>query len=286
MRSGFWPRPRGRLLRAGPNNHVSRLGPCRAVRDAHEPWPIWGSRRAGGPGRKSRRSGGARPLLDLHRKGPPFLVFSFRAPPPAASHRAGRRRASLPASIVLGGIFSLSGGGAAQSPNRWSVCAGPADVDPGFPSIGGSNWGLRGCGCGAAVLRTRLIDDGRRRVHPYMVTLRINPKGIEVYIANPGSSFMAAAIFLNDYEGIRGYEEYRGDLALMYFAPPSMQPARPLPALENRFLSRSAIFPGWCETVKPGRLSGCNRRAGSRKAGGSGQGIVLDAAGAACPVPR
>ncbi|HEY5130033.1 MAG TPA: poly-gamma-glutamate biosynthesis protein, partial [Bradyrhizobium sp.] len=24
--------------------------------------------------------------------------------------------------------------------------------------------------------------------------------------------------FLNDYEGIRGYEEYRDDLALMYFA--------------------------------------------------------------------
>jgi poly-gamma-glutamate capsule biosynthesis protein CapA/YwtB (metallophosphatase superfamily) len=37
--------------------------------------------------------------------------------------------------------------------------------------------------------------------------------------------------FVNDYEGIRGYEEYRGDLALMYF--PDIDPAsRNLAALE------------------------------------------------------
>jgi len=37
-------------------------------------------------------------LLDLHRKGPRPGVFVSRSPP-AASHRAGRRRASLPASM-------------------------------------------------------------------------------------------------------------------------------------------------------------------------------------------
>jgi hypothetical protein len=29
--------------------------------------------------------------------------------------------------------------------------------------------------------------------------------------------FTACGDFLNDYEGITGYERYRGDLALMYF---------------------------------------------------------------------
>ncbi|MEN8260817.1 MAG: CapA family protein [Pseudomonadota bacterium] len=42
-----------------------------------------------------------------------------------------------------------------------------------------------------------------------------HPKGIEVYRDKP--IFYGCGDFLNDYEGIAGYEEYRGDLALMYF---------------------------------------------------------------------
>ena len=41
-------------------------------------------------------------------------------------------------------------------------------------------------------------------------------KGIEVYRDRP--IIYGAGDFINDYEGIRGYEEYRDDLALMYFA--------------------------------------------------------------------
>jgi poly-gamma-glutamate synthesis protein (capsule biosynthesis protein) len=46
-------------------------------------------------------------------------------------------------------------------------------------------------------------------------------KGIEVYHERP--IIYGAGDFLNDYEGISGYEEYRGDLALMYFV--SLDPA-------------------------------------------------------------
>ena len=46
-------------------------------------------------------------------------------------------------------------------------------------------------------------------------------KGIEVY--KDKLILYGCGDFLNDYEGIGGYEEFRGDLALMYFA--SLDPA-------------------------------------------------------------
>jgi poly-gamma-glutamate capsule biosynthesis protein CapA/YwtB (metallophosphatase superfamily) len=42
-----------------------------------------------------------------------------------------------------------------------------------------------------------------------------HPKGIEMYQGKP--ILYGCGDFLNDYEGISGYEEYRGDLTLMYF---------------------------------------------------------------------
>lgn len=43
-----------------------------------------------------------------------------------------------------------------------------------------------------------------------------HPKGIEVQEDRP--IFYGCGDFLNDYEGIRGHERFRGDLGLMYFA--------------------------------------------------------------------
>ena len=43
-----------------------------------------------------------------------------------------------------------------------------------------------------------------------------HPKAIEVYRGRP--ILYGCGDFLNDYEGITGHEEYRGDLVLMYFA--------------------------------------------------------------------
>jgi poly-gamma-glutamate capsule biosynthesis protein CapA/YwtB (metallophosphatase superfamily) len=42
-----------------------------------------------------------------------------------------------------------------------------------------------------------------------------HPKGIEVYKNRP--ILYGCGDFLNDYEGISGYQEYRDDLTLMYF---------------------------------------------------------------------
>lgn len=42
-----------------------------------------------------------------------------------------------------------------------------------------------------------------------------HPKGIELYKDKP--ILFGCGDFLNDYEGIAGYEEFKGDLALMYF---------------------------------------------------------------------
>jgi poly-gamma-glutamate synthesis protein (capsule biosynthesis protein) len=46
-------------------------------------------------------------------------------------------------------------------------------------------------------------------------------KGLEVYRDRP--IIYGAGDFLDDYEGISGNEEYRGDLALMFF--PTLDPA-------------------------------------------------------------
>jgi poly-gamma-glutamate synthesis protein (capsule biosynthesis protein) len=46
-------------------------------------------------------------------------------------------------------------------------------------------------------------------------------KGIEVFRDRP--ILYGCGDFLNDYEGITGYEEFRADLALMYF--PTLDPA-------------------------------------------------------------
>jgi poly-gamma-glutamate synthesis protein (capsule biosynthesis protein) len=43
-----------------------------------------------------------------------------------------------------------------------------------------------------------------------------HPKGIEIYKEKP--ILYGCGDFLNDYEGIEGYEEFRDDLVLMYFA--------------------------------------------------------------------
>ena len=55
-----------------------------------------------------------------------------------------------------------------------------------------------------------------------------HPKAIEVY--RDRLILYGCGDFLNDYEGIEGYEKYRGDLVLMYFA--DIEPAGSLAALE------------------------------------------------------
>ena len=76
----------------------------------------------------------------------------------------------------------------------------------------GPNWGYE-IGDDQIRFAHRLIDDaGVAVIHGHSSH---HPKAIEVY--RNRLILHGCGDFLNDYEGIAGYEEYRGDLSLMYF---------------------------------------------------------------------
>jgi poly-gamma-glutamate synthesis protein (capsule biosynthesis protein) len=76
----------------------------------------------------------------------------------------------------------------------------------------GDNWGYEVPLAHVRFAR-RLIDGGFDIVHGHSSH---HPRPIEVY--RQRVIFYGCGDFLNDYEGIRGYEQYRADLVLMYFA--------------------------------------------------------------------
>jgi poly-gamma-glutamate synthesis protein (capsule biosynthesis protein) len=76
----------------------------------------------------------------------------------------------------------------------------------------GGNWGYE-ISSAQREFAHRLIDQAQVDVvHGHSSH---HPKGVEVYQGKP--VLFGCGDFLNDYEGISGYEEFRGDLALMYF---------------------------------------------------------------------
>jgi poly-gamma-glutamate synthesis protein (capsule biosynthesis protein) len=75
----------------------------------------------------------------------------------------------------------------------------------------GGNWGY-GIPSSQRDFAHRLIDEaGVDIVHGHSSH---HPKGIEIYQGKP--IFYGCGDFMNDYEGIEGYDEYRGELVLMY----------------------------------------------------------------------
>jgi poly-gamma-glutamate synthesis protein (capsule biosynthesis protein) len=76
----------------------------------------------------------------------------------------------------------------------------------------GSNWGYD-VPRDQVRFAHRLIDGGVHLVHGHSSH---HPRPLEVY--RGGLVLYGCGDFLNDYEGIGGYERYRGDLALAYFA--------------------------------------------------------------------
>ena len=81
----------------------------------------------------------------------------------------------------------------------------------------GDNWGYD-VPLAHAAFAHRLVDRGVDVVHGHSSH---HPRPIEVY--RHSLILYGCGDFLNDYEGIPGYEQYRGDLVLMYF--PSFDPA-------------------------------------------------------------
>lgn len=76
----------------------------------------------------------------------------------------------------------------------------------------GGNWGYE-IPAEQRAFAHRLIDEGAADiVHGHSSH---HAKGIEIYRGKP--ILYGCGDFLNDYEGIAGHEDFRGDLALMYF---------------------------------------------------------------------
>jgi len=82
----------------------------------------------------------------------------------------------------------------------------------------GSNWGYDVPREQRTFARTLIDEAGVDVVHGHSSH---HPKGIEVYNGRP--ILYGCGDFLNDYEGIDGHEQYRGDLTLMYLV--TMRPA-------------------------------------------------------------
>lgn len=76
----------------------------------------------------------------------------------------------------------------------------------------GSNWGYQVERDEIAFAHQLIDDAGIDIVHGHSSH---HAKAVEVYRGQP--IIYGCGDFINDYEGIPGYEEYRGDLALMYF---------------------------------------------------------------------
>jgi poly-gamma-glutamate synthesis protein (capsule biosynthesis protein) len=77
----------------------------------------------------------------------------------------------------------------------------------------GSNWGYK-IPRDQTVFAHRLIDEaGVDIIHGHSSH---HPRAIEIY--KDKLILYGCGDFINDYEGISGYEEFRGDLSLMYFA--------------------------------------------------------------------
>ncbi|WP_257458473.1 CapA family protein [Archangium lipolyticum] len=76
----------------------------------------------------------------------------------------------------------------------------------------GSNWGYQVPSAQREFARALIDEAGVDVVHGHSSH---HPRGIEVYRERP--ILYGCGDFLNDYEGIRGYEGFRGDLTLMYF---------------------------------------------------------------------
>ena len=106
----------------------------------------------------------------------------------------------------------------------------------------GSNWGYD-IPSEQIAFAHRLVEEGVGIVYGHSSH---HLKAIEVF--KGGLILYGSGDFLTDYEGIRGYEEFRGDLALMYFVELDSQTgqlvsARLVPTQMNRFQLKRASAP-------------------------------------------
>jgi poly-gamma-glutamate synthesis protein (capsule biosynthesis protein) len=146
-------------------------------------------------------------LLDFPLKGRVF-VFSFAFPSSGVPPSWAATRASPGVNVL--GDHSLAGiGHIAEQIGRLRR---PGDVM--LVSVHwGPNWGYDVPEAQQRFARALIDQAGVSIVHGHSSH---HAKGVEIY--RDRLILYGCGDFLNDYEGIRGYEAYRSDLALMYFA--------------------------------------------------------------------
>ena len=138
---------------------------------------------------------------------------------------------------------------------RYLTSRGQRIKQPGDVTVASIHWGPNwGYEIPAEQIRFahRLIDGGVDLVHGHSSH---HVKAIEVY--RDRLILYGCGDFLTDYEGIRGYERYRGDLALMYLAQVDPREGRlvglrlvPLQARRFRLSRVSAADARWlCELL-------------------------------------
>ncbi|WP_244435004.1 CapA family protein [Methylocystis sp. SC2] len=146
-------------------------------------------------------------VLDIPRKGR-VVVLSFALPDSGTPLHWAATRASAGVNL----LSDLSSQSAALACALAKKVARPGDVL--VVSIHwGANWGY-GVSNAQRQFAHRLIEDaGASVIHGHSSH---HAKGVEVH--RNRLVLYGCGDFLNDYEGISGFESFRGDLSLMYFA--------------------------------------------------------------------
>jgi len=146
-------------------------------------------------------------LLDFHRKGR-VLIFSL-AFPSSGVPLSWVATGESPGVNVLGDLSLARMASLAEEIKRLRQSGDVILVSIHW----GPNWGYEVPDAQQRFAHALIDHAGASIVHGHSSH---HAKGIEVY--RDRLILYGCGDFLNDYEGIRGYEEYRGDLALMYFA--------------------------------------------------------------------
>ncbi len=162
----------------------------------------------------SRRSG--RAGLSPRRARPPCWTFPAKAAWPCS--RSAAQRAACPAigpqrEPLQASVFCPISLVAVRSASWIRSGRAREQFDIAVVSLHwGSNWGYDIAEDQRAFAHSLIDNAGVSIVYGHSSH---HPRGIEVYRGR--LILYGCGDFLNDYEGIRGHEDYRGDLALMYF---------------------------------------------------------------------
>ncbi len=161
--------------------------------------------RTAGAGRNDRE---ARAPAVLDRAGARVLVFSFGSTSSGIPYDWAATEETAGVNLLPG----LTRTDALQAAREIAAQKKPGDLV--IASIHwGSNWGYHIPREQQAFARTLVDEAGVSIVHGHSSH---HPRGMEIY--RNRLILYGSGDFLNDYEGISGYEQFRGDLTLMYFA--------------------------------------------------------------------